>query len=377
MDSVYLDHAATTPMHPDVLSAMLPYYQEMFGNPSSLHRYGQLAKIALDQSRETVAKCLGCTPGEIIFTSGGTESDNLALIGVMEAFGHGHLITSEIEHHAILHTCDYLARRGFEITYLPVGPNGQVNPRDLRQAIRPDTRLISIMYGNNETGIKQPIYELGNIARERGIYFHTDGVQAVGLESFQLHEWPIDLLSLSSHKINGPKGVGALYVAKGVKILPHHHGGSQEKNKRAGTENVPGIVGFAKAIEIVTANKESLGEKYFRFKSIMTEIWRREGVNFALNSTEEECLPHILNVSFLNVKREKLLMNLDLAGIAASAGSACTAGSLQPSHVLQAMGLAEERVDSAIRFSFGLGNTEEQIRHGAEKIARIVQRLNK
>ncbi|HBI03233.1 MAG TPA: cysteine desulfurase NifS [Paenibacillaceae bacterium] len=377
MESVYLDHAATTPLHPDVFTAMLPYYKEVFGNPSSLHRYGQLAKIALDQSREKVAKCLGATPGEIIFTGGGTESDNLALVGVMEAFGQGHLITSQIEHHAILHTCDYLAGRGFEITYLPVGKNGKVDPEDLRQAIRPDTRLISIMFGNNETGIKQPIYELGNIAREHGVYFHTDGVQAVGLESFQLNELPIDLMSLSAHKINGPKGVGALYIAKGVKIASHIHGGSQEKKKRAGTENVPGIVGLAKALEIVTANKESLWGKYLCFKSIMVETWKKDGLNFTVNNIEEDCLPHILNVSFPNVKRETLLMNLDLQGIAASGGSACTAGSLQPSHVLQAMGLEEDCVDSAIRFSFGFGNTDEEIQQAAEKIARIVQRLNK
>lgn len=377
MDFVYLDHAATTPLHPDVLTAMLPYYQEMFGNPSSLHRYGQLAKIALDQSRIKVAQCLGNISGEIIFTSGGTESDNLALVGVMESFGNGHLITSQIEHHAVLHTCDYLAKRGFEITYLPVGTNGKIDPEDLRQAIRPNTRLISIMYGNNETGIKQPIYELGNIAREHGIYFHTDGVQAVGLEPFQLNEWPIDLMSLSSHKINGPKGVGALYSAKGVKILPHSYGGSQEKKKRAGTENVPGIVGFAKALEITTANKKDLWGKYLHFQSIMMETWEKYGVDFFVNSTKEKCLPHILNVSFPNVKREKLLMNLDLQGIAASGGSACTAGSLQPSHVLEAMGLSQERIDSAIRFSFGLGNTDEHIQQAAKKIARIVQRLNK
>lgn len=377
MDFVYLDHAATTPLHPDVLTAMLPYYQEMFGNPSSLHRYGQLAKIALDQSRIKVAQCLGNISGEIIFTSGGTESDNLALVGVMESFGNGHLITSQIEHHAVLHTCDYLAKRGFEVTYLPVGTNGKIDPEDLRQAIRPNTRLISIMYGNNETGIKQPIYELGNIAREHGIYFHTDGVQAVGLEPFQLNEWPIDLMSLSSHKINGPKGVGALYSAKGVKILPHSYGGSQEKKKRAGTENVPGIVGFAKALEITTANKKDLWGKYLHFQSIMMETWEKYGVDFFVNSTKEKCLPHILNVSFPNVKREKLLMNLDLQGIAASGGSACTAGSLQPSHVLEAMGLSQERIDSAIRFSFGLGNTDEHIQQAAKKIARIVQRLNK
>jgi len=376
MESIYLDHAATTPLHPEVLTAMLPYYQELFGNPSSLHRYGQLARIALDQARDKVSQCLGATTGEIIFTSGGTEADNLALIGVMESFGQGHLITSEIEHHAILHTCDYLAGRGFEITYLPVGSEGKVDPDDLRRAIRPDTRLISIMYGNNETGIIQPIVQLGKIAREHGIIFHTDAIQAAGLESFQLHELPVDLMSLSSHKINGPKGVGALYIKKGIKVLPHLHGGSQEKKKRAGTENVPGIVGFARALEIATENKEMQRQKYRQFKKMMVDIWQKGEVEFVLNSTEEDCLPHILNVSFPGVNKEKMLMNLDLQGIAASAGSACTAGSLQPSHVLLAMGLSDERIASAIRFSFGLGNTEQQIQEAAEKIIRILQRFN-
>lgn len=377
MESIYLDHAATTPLHPDVLSEMLPFYHEHFGNPSSLHRYGQKAKVALDQARESIAQTLGCLPAEIIFTGGGTEADNLAIVGVMEAAGKGHIITSQIEHHAILHTCEYLESRGFEVTYLPVGEDGKVEPEAVRQAIRPETVLISVMYGNNETGIIQPISQFGEIAREHGVYFHTDAVQAAGIESINLKALPVDLMSFSSHKINGPKGVGALFVRKGVKISPLLHGGSQEKKKRAGTENLPGIVGFAKAIQLADQTREIHRKEYLSFKGIMETVWKEHGISFTVNGSEKDGLPHILNVSFPSVKAEALLMNLDLAGIAASAGSACTAGSLEPSYVLLAMGLSEERVRSAIRFSFGLGNSQQQVRWAAEKIAGIVQRLKK
>ena len=375
--SVYLDHGATTPLHPDVLSSMMPYFTETFGNPSSLHRFGQKAKIALDEARKTVAEALGAHTSEIVFTGGGTEADNLALIGVMESIGKGHLITSQIEHHGVLHTCEYLASRGFAVTYLPVGPTGKVNLEDVRKAIRKDTVLISIMYGNNETGVIQPVREIGEMARKRGIYFHTDAVQALGVESLDVKEIPLDLLSITAHKINGPKGVGALYVKKGVPLSSVLHGGSQEKKRRAGTENLPGIVGFAKAIEMTLQKRQEHREQYLSFRSLMIKVWKEAGLEFIINGDEEETLPHILNVSFPPLKAEALLMNLDLAGIAASGGSACTAGSLEPSHVLLAMGLSKERIDSAIRFSFGWSNNWQQIQEAAEKIAKIVQRLKK
>ncbi|WP_047151246.1 cysteine desulfurase family protein [Aneurinibacillus tyrosinisolvens] len=379
MEEIYLDHAATTPVHPAVLDAMLPFYKEMHGNPSSLHRFGQRTRYVVDQARSTIAASLHASPAEIVFTSGGTEADNMALIGIMAAHAEKgkHLITSTIEHHAVLDTCEYLERQGYEVTYVPVDHTGTVSVEAIRAAIRPDTVLISIMYGNNEVGTLQPIEEIGRIARENGVYFHTDAVQAYGVEALDVKQLPVDLLSLSAHKINAPKGIGALYIARNIKIAPYLHGGNQEKKRRAGTENVAGISGFAKAVEIVMAQREEHRADYLKYRALMLEIWQEMGVEYTLNGHPEHYLPHILNVSFPSIKTETMLMNLDIAGIAAASGSACTAGSLEISHVLQAMNLPEAIVESAIRFSFGYGNSPEQIRAAARKIGGIVQGGNK
>jgi cysteine desulfurase len=379
MEEIYLDHAATTPVHPAVLDAMLPFYKEMHGNPSSLHRFGQRTRYVVDQARSTIAASLHASPAEIVFTSGGTEADNMALIGIMAAHAEKgkHLITSTIEHHAVLDTCEYLERQGYEVTYVPVDHTGIVSVEAIRAAIRPDTVLISIMYGNNEVGTLQPIEEIGRIARENGVYFHTDAVQAYGVEALDVKQLPVDLLSLSAHKINAPKGIGALYISRNIKIAPYLHGGNQEKKRRAGTENVAGISGFAKAVEIAMAQREEHRADYLKYRALMLEIWKEMGVEYTLNGHPEHYLPHILNVSFPSIKTETMLMNLDIAGIAAASGSACTAGSLEISHVLQAMNLPEAIVESAIRFSFGYGNSPEQIRAAARKIGGIVQRGNK
>jgi cysteine desulfurase len=374
MKEIYLDHAATTPVHPDVLEAMLPYYRDMHGNPSSMHRFGRQTRHVVDEARSVLARCLNATPNEIIFTSGGTEADNMALIGVMTANQDKgkHIITSQIEHHAILHTCQYLETLGYEVTYLPVDETGRVAIEDVEQAIRPDTVLISIMFGNNEVGTLQHVGKIGKLASERGVYFHTDAVQAFGIEEVDVKRHHIDLLSISAHKINGPKGVGALYVNKNIKIAPHLHGGNQEKKRRAGTENVPGIAGFAYAAELAMKTREERRVHYENLRRTMLATWEEWDVRYVVNGHPELYMPHILNVSFPGFKTDTMLMNLDIAGIAAASGSACTSGSLEISHVLQAMKLPPERLESAIRFSFGYGNTEEQVREAAERIARIV-----
>lgn len=380
MTTIYLDHAATTPVHPDVVAAMVPYFQEHFGNPSSIHGFGRKVRLAIEDARETVARALGTEPSRIVFTSGGTEADNLALFG--PAFAHRgagktHLVTTEIEHHAVLETCQHLERLGFSVTYLPVDRTGRVNPDDVARAIRPETVLVSVMYGNNEVGTIQPVAEIGRICRERGVYFHTDAVQAFGVEPIDVATLPVDLLTISAHKIGGPKGVGALYVRRDVVMFPHLFGGAQERKRRAGTENVPGIIGFAKAVEIAMAERAARRERYLGFRRLMLSVWEARGIDYVLNGHPEAFLPHVLNVSFPGVDTETLLMNLDLAGIAASSGSACTSGSLERSHVLKAMGLPPEVVGSAVRFSFGPANTEENVHEAAERVAEIVQRLRR
>lgn len=377
MESVYLDHAAATPVHPNVVNRMMPYFQENYGNPSSTHQFGRKVKAALDQARLTIASSLHAEPGQIIFTSGGTEADNMALLGIALANQQkgNHIITSLIEHHAVLHTCYQLEKMGFEITYLPVDERGQVKPDDVRSAIKDTTILVSIMYGNNEVGSLQPIAEIVEIAHEAGVYVHTDAVQAYGMIPLDVQAVPVDLLSVSAHKINGPKGIGALYVSKRVKISPMMFGGAQEKKRRAGTENVPGIVGFSEAVEMAAESLAERREKYLHFRETMIETWKREGINFAINGHPTEFLPHILNVSFPGVDTEVLLMNLDMAGISCSSGSACASGSLEVSHVLKAMGINEDCLRSAVRFSFGLGNSEEQVRFAAHKVSEILKRL--
>ncbi|OIK13330.1 cysteine desulfurase family protein [Bacillus sp. MUM 13] len=380
MERIYLDHAATSPMHPEVIRTMMKVMEGDFGNPSSIHSFGRQARHILDESRAVIAGSIGAGQNEIIFTSGGTEADNTALTGIAfssQARGK-HIITTEIEHHAILHTCHFLEKSGFEVTYLPVGEDGIVSPDDLKKALREDTILVSIMYANNETGAVQPIGEIGRILKNHPAYFHTDAVQAYGLTDLDVNELGVDLLSVSAHKINGPKGIGFLYVKNGVKHQPHLHGGDQERKRRAGTESVPAIAGFAKAAAIAQASREEKAKQYREFKNIMLSVMNEHGVRYELNGSLENTLPHVINISFPGTNVESMLVNLDLAGVAVSSGSACTAGSIDPSHVLVAMfGKNSERTKNSIRFSFGLNNTEEQVRMAAEETAKIIGRLLK
>jgi cysteine desulfurase len=380
MKGIYLDHAATTPLHPEVLEAMLPYYRESFGNPSSMHAFGQVAKKAIDRARATIADRLGCRTNELIFTSGGTESNNNAIFGAMSAAGgKQHLITTRIEHHAVLHPCEQLEKLGSEATYLEPDDTGLIAPEQIEKAIRPDTALISIMFGNNEVGTLQPIDAIGKVARSRGIAFHVDAVQALGKVDMNLSDLPVDLMSFSAHKINGPKGIGALYVSGKQRLAPLLYGGSQERKRRPGTENVAGIAAFAKAVELAFEERTNRCEQTERLRSAMLGglINHLGAEAFVVNGHQTLRLPHILNVSFPGTDSETLLMNLDIAGIAASSGSACTSGSLEVSHVLQAMRLPESVIHAAIRFSFGMGNSMEEIETAAKKIATIVKRIRK
>jgi cysteine desulfurase len=374
---IYLDHAATTPVHPRVAEAMHPYLTNVYGNPSSLHGFGREARMGLERARDRIAHILGAEPQTIVFTSGGTEADNMAIIGgAMAQQDRGrHVITSSVEHHAVLHACAHLEQLGFEVTYLPVDETGMVSLEELKQAVRPDTVLVSIMYGNNEVGTIQPIEEIGRFLRERNIVFHTDAVQAFGVMPLNVSELPVDMLSVSAHKINGPKGVGALYLGRKVPIQPHLHGGKQERNRRGGTENLAGIVGFAEAAEIAAREMEERVAKYRQMREAMLAVWREAGIAYHVNGHPERHLPHILNVSFPGVHTETMLMNLDLAGIAAASGSACTSGSLELSHVLQAMCLDDPVMRSAVRFSFGITNTVEEVKQAAQTTADIVKRV--
>lgn len=379
MKTIYVDHAATTPVHPQVVKAMIPYMTDHYGNPSSIHSFGQKTRGALEQARRTIIDLTKMKNGHLIFTSGGTEADNLAIIGTALANQKKgkHILTTQVEHHAVLQACEHLEELGFEVTYLPVDSTGVVELEKVEQAIRQDTILATIMYGNNEVGTLQPIQELGQLFKEKDILFHTDAVQAFGIEKINLEELPVDLLSCSAHKINGPKGVGLLYIRPDVHIQPLLYGGAQERKRRAGTENLPGIIGFAEAVKLSYSDMEERINKYQEFKSVMLQIFTEAGLNFAVNGGAEKSMPHILNVSFYGVKADVMLMNLDLEGVAASSGSACSAGSLQPSHVISAMTSEQERIKSAIRFSFGYGNTREEIIEAAEATVRIVKRLTK
>ncbi|MGN7468498.1 cysteine desulfurase family protein [Brevibacillus sp. SAFN-007a] len=376
-DMLYFDHAATTPVHPRVLAAMTPYLTQVFGNPSSVHGAGREARKALEQARDAIASFMDADPQSLIFTSGGTEADNMAIIGgAMAQRERGrHVITTQIEHHAVLHACEYLEQAGFEVTYLPVDETGTVRLEDVKQAVRPDTVLVSIMYGNNEVGTIQPIEEIGEFLREKGIIFHTDAVQAFGVLPIRARQLPVDMLSVSAHKINGPKGVGALYLGRKVPVMPILHGGSQERKRRAGTENLAGIVGFAEAAKVAAEEMADRVAKYKRMKAAMLAVWEETKIAYQVNGHPTNVLPHILNVSFPGVHTETMLMNLDLARIAAASGSACTSGSLELSHVLVAMRLKEEIARSAIRFSFGMTNTVEEARQAAQTVAEIVRRL--
>jgi len=378
---IYLDHAATTPLHPEVLEAMMPYYTDYFGNPSSIHSYGRAAKTALDRSRSAFSAAIGCSPADLLFTSGGTESNNTALYGVVETFGgkRAHVITTQIEHHAVLHPAERLARMGCDVTFLPVDMTGLIRMEDLEEAIRPETVLISVMYVNNEVGTIQPIEEIGRLARSRGIAFHVDAVQALGKLPIDLSVLPVDLMSFSAHKINGPKGIGALFASRKLQLAPQVLGGSQERKKRAGTENVAGVVGFTKSLEIYNNNYKEYNIQTSEYRQHMERIFLEElgPDGFVINGNPDVSAPHIFNVSFPGSHTETLLMNLDLEGIAAASGSACSSGSLELSHVLRAMNLPESVCKSAVRFSFGLGNSIDQIETAARKTATIVKRIRR
>lgn len=375
--SVYMDHSATTATDPDVVNAMLPWFSQKYGNPSSLYQLARESKNAIDDARSKVAGAIGAKSEEIFFTSGGTESDNWALIGSAFAFQKKgkHIITSGIEHHAIQHTCDYLKKLGFSITYLPVDESGRIRPDELKSVITDETILVSIMFANNEIGTIQPIKEIGKICRDHGILFHTDAVQAIGNVPIDVADMNIDMLSLSAHKFYGPKGVGSLYIRKGARIDNYMHGGGQERKKRAGTENVPGIVGLGVAIEKAV---KGLHENSTRICSIRNSLLDRilsEIPNTRLNGHRTERLPGNINVSFEFIEGESLLLLLDHAGISASTGSACSSGSLEPSHVLLAIGLPAEVAHGSLRLTLGHENTEDDNEYVFKELKKAVERL--
>ncbi len=378
MERIYLDHAATSPTHRDVVEKMIPYMTEKFGNPSSIHSFGREGRQGLDTARRICAQSINGKPNEIIFTSGGTESDNLAIYGVAYGNRHkgNHIITTNIEHHAVLHTCQQLEKEGFEVTYLPVDEEGKVSTLDVQAALREETILVTIMFGNNEVGTIQSIGEIGQLLKQHQAYFHTDAVQAYGLVDIDVQEMEIDLLSISSHKINGPKGIGFLYVKEDVQLAPRVFGGEQERKRRAGTENVPGVIGLAEAVTIAQQDREEKKYLYEQYKKVLLSKFDEQNIYYTVNSPSSQCLPHVLNIAFAGVDIESFLVNLDMAGIAVSSGSACTAGSVSPSHVLVAMfGEGSDKIRSSVRFSFGLGNTMEQIELAAQKTVDIVKRL--
>lgn len=378
MDYIYLDHAATTPLHENVKKEMYSTSTDVFGNPSSIHAYGRSARKVIDESRRIMARSISALEKEIIFTSGGTEADNLALIGVALANQRKgkHIITTKQEHHAILHAAEYLEEIGFEVTYLPVYEDGKVKVEDLANALRKDTILVSIMFANNETGVIQPIASIGELLKSHPAHFHTDAVQAFGLLNINVVELGIDLLTVSAHKINGPGGIGFLYAAEHVKIKAMQYGGEQEKKQRPGTENVIGIIGFQKAVEILKSERENKQATYEHYKERFLTILSQEEIVFEINGDLSNTLASIVNISFPGTQVETLLQNLDLSKIAASSGSACTAGSYQPSHVLSAMFHGDkERVRNSIRFSFGINQSVEIIEEAALRVAKIVKRL--
>lgn len=378
LERIYVDHAATAPMHPQVIEVMTKVMSQLFGNPSSIHAYGREARHIVDEAREQLAKSINAHPNEIIMTSGGTEADNYALIGVAEANKEkgNHIITTQIEHHAVLHTCQQLEKKGFEVTYLPVDFTGAISITDLKKALREDTILVSIMYGNNEVGTLQPIKEIGALLTSHGALLHTDAVQAYGLVNLDVRELHVDLLSVSAHKINGPKGIGFLFIRNDVKVSPLIFGGEQERKRRAGTENVASIAGFQEAVKVAQLKRDERVKEYQHYKEILINELKTQEIDFSVNGSLENSLPHVLNLSFPGINVEAMLVHLDLAGVAVSSGSACTAGSIDPSHVLVAMfGSQSEKLRNSIRFSFGLYNTADQIQKVAETTAEIVKRL--
>jgi cysteine desulfurase len=376
----YLDYAATTPLHPEVREAMEPFFGQVFGNPSSIHSFGREARLAVEQARQAVAALIGADPAEIVFTSGGTEADNLAVLGAarLRREKGRKVVVSAVEHHAVLNACRHLERReGFEVVLLPVDGHGRVNPEELLRVLDGQTVLVSVMLANNETGTLQPVRELARLCRERGVLFHTDAVQAVGHIPVNVRELGVDLLSLSAHKFYGPKGAGALYVRRGVRLEPLFQGGGQERRIRPGTENVAGIVGLGAACRVAAREMAEREARVAALRGRLEEGIRRLFPEARVNGHPEERLPGILNVVFPGVEGEALLLNLDLKGVAASAGAACSAGSVEPSHVLLAMGLSEDLAHGAVRFSLGRESREEDVEHVLEVLPPIVERLRR
>ncbi|MBN2012357.1 cysteine desulfurase NifS [candidate division KSB1 bacterium] len=377
MKRVYFDHSATTPIDPDVLDAMLPYFKENFGNPSSIHAFGRNAKVALEDARERVAAFIGAEATELFFTSGGTEADNMAIKGVAVQFCEkgNHIITSKPEHHAVIHTCEYLEAHGFNVTYLKPDQYGMVSAESVAEAITDKTILISIMHANNEVGTINPIGEIAQLARENNIRFHTDAVQSFGKLPINVKELPVDLISFSAHKIYGPKGTGGLFIRKGVKLTNLLHGGAHERNRRAGTENVAGIVGLAKAVDICRQRMVQDEQHIRQLRDTFHERLQQSIPKIYLNGHPEKRLAGHLNLSFEFVEGESILLSMDMKGIAASSGSACTSGSVEPSHVLMAMGIRPELGQSAIRFTLGRYNTMEEVDYAVEILPEIIKRL--
>jgi cysteine desulfurase len=374
---IYLDNAATTKTRPEVVEAMLPYFTEYYGNPSSVYEFSGISKKAVQESREIIANSIGAKTNEIYFTAGGSESDNWAIIATAEAYAEKgkHIITSKIEHHAVLHTCKYLEKRGFDITYLNVDENGSIKLDELKKAIRPDTILISIMFANNEIGTIEPIKEIGEIAKEHKILFHTDAVQAFGHVPINVDEYHIDMLSASGHKINGPKGIGFLYIRTGVKSRSFVHGGGQERKRRAGTENVTGIVGFGKAVELAVAGMEERTRIETELREYLMERVMKEVPYTRINGSRKSRLSNNVNFAFQFIEGESLLIMLDMKGICGSSGSACTSGSLDPSHVLLGIGLPHEIAHGSLRLTLDEENTREEMDYVVEAIKEIVAKL--
>lgn len=374
---LYLDNAATTAVSPEVVEAMLPYFTEFYGNPSSIYGFAARSKKAVDDAREIIAASIGVRSEEIYFTAGGSESDNWALIAMAQAYRDKgkHIITSKIEHHAILHTCKYLEKNGFDVTYLDVDENGFVNPKDVEEAIRPDTILISIMYANNEIGTIEPIGEIGKIARAHGVYFHTDAVQAYGHVPINAEDKNIDMLSASGHKLNGPKGIGFLYIRKGIKMGSLIHGGAQERNRRAGTHNVPGIVGMGVAAKLAMEHMKERMEQQIKVRDYFIEKVQKEISYVKINGDLKKRLPNNINICFRFIEGESMLIMLDMKGICASSGSACTSGSLDPSHVLLAIGLPHEIAHGSLRLTISENTTIEDMDYVLAELKTIVERL--
>ena len=372
---VYLDHNASTPVHPDVIQAMLPYFGERFGNPSSVHGFGREARDGMETAREQVARFLRVKKEEIVFTSGGTESDNMAIKGIAHARRRGHIITSQIEHHAVLRACENLEENGFEVTYLPVDGYGMVDPEDVRRAIRPDTILVTLMHANSEAGTIQPMREIGRITREMEIPLHVDGVQTFGKVPIDVDAFGIDLLSFSGHKIYGPKGVGGLYIRRGTKMVAVQHGGEHERSRRAGTENVAGIVGLGAAVEIRGREMTAEGVRLTALRDRLWDEVRARIPEVRLNGHPTERLPGTCNLCFRGVESESIVLGLDLKGVGVSAGSACTSGNVEPSYVLVAMGVAVEWAMGSVRSSLGHGTSREDIDYVVESIEPLVAKL--